>query len=302
MVENTHVGEGKGWPAALLFAMAISALYLYLFYHWFAVADRYNLFLYYHNMRPLVPDTSPFSYVTASRYWMAGLVAGGVVLILHTGVSWLLGRLLSGFHSPKWQRVWLLTAVPLMLAIPVITMTANEPTLPAGLALWVTLVTLIGLALALLPGRLAAEWPSELALLTIDGLGLMLIITSMVGLERAGGWLERGSTQYVLGMIIVSAAGLILLGACTAIRFWLHRPGTGASPILLAGLIGAYLILPLLHHISFSDGYYYITDADNFLARSLFLQAGIWLLAAGLAIAFFRLRANLKKRRSGPTE
>jgi hypothetical protein len=94
-------------------------------------------------------------------------------------------------------------------------------------------------------------------------------------------------------MIFVSAAGLILLCVGTAIRFWLHRPGTGASPIFIAGLIGAYLFLPLLHHISFSDGYYYITDADNFLARSLFLQAGIWLLAALLAVAFFRLRLKL---------
>jgi len=297
MDENSHVVAGKGWPAALLFSVAISVLYLYLFYHWFAVADRYNLFLYYHDMGPLVPDTSPFSYVTTSRYWMAGLVAGGAVLILYTGVSWLLGRLLSGFHSPKWQRVWLLTAVPLMLAIPVITMTANEPTLPAGLALWVTLVTLIGLALALLPGRMAAEWPSELLLLVVDGLSLTLIITSMVGLERAGGWLERGSNEYVVGMIFISAAGLILLGVGTAIRFWLHRPGIGPRPIFLAGIIGAYLFLPLLHHVSFSDGYYYITDADNFLARSLFLQAGIWLLAAGLAIGFFRLRRWLETNR-----
>jgi hypothetical protein len=176
-------------------------------------------------------------------------------------------------------------------------MMANEPTLPAGLALWVTLVTLMGLALALLPGRMAAEWPGELLLLVIDGVGLMLIITSLAGLERAGGWLERGSTQFVLGMIIVSAAGLILLGVGTAIRFWLHRPGIGAKPIFLAGIFGAYLFLPLLHHVSFSDGHYYITDADNFLARSLFLQAGIWLLAAGLAVAFFRLRLLLVRIR-----
>jgi hypothetical protein len=52
MDENTHVIPGKGWSAALLFSMAISALYLYLFYRWFALADRYYLFLYYHDMGP----------------------------------------------------------------------------------------------------------------------------------------------------------------------------------------------------------------------------------------------------------
>ena len=87
---------------------------------------------------------------------MAGLVAGGIVLILNAGVNWLLGRLLSGFRPPEWWQVWLLTAGPLILGIPLITMTANETTLPAGLALWVTLVALMGLALALLPGRMAA--------------------------------------------------------------------------------------------------------------------------------------------------
>ena len=50
MDENTHVVARKGWSAALPFSVTISVLYLYLFYRWFSVADRYNLFLYYHDM------------------------------------------------------------------------------------------------------------------------------------------------------------------------------------------------------------------------------------------------------------
>lgn len=293
MSELDTVKRRKSWSLALPFSALIAALYLYFFTRWFALADRYNLFLYYHDMGPLVPDTSPFSYVTASRYWMAGLVAGGIILLLYTGINWLLGRLRAGYEVPDWWRVWLLAAAPLSLAIPLITMTANEPVLPARLALWVFLVTLAGLALALQPGRLAAEWPSELFLLAIDGLGLMLIISTLVGLERLGGWIERGSTSYITGMIIVSAGGLFILLLGTAIRSWRRRPGRGPMPIFLAGLIGAYLVLPLLHHVSFTDGYYYITDADNFLARNLFLQAAIWLLAAGIAIVVFRLRLRI---------
>lgn len=297
MGKNLEFSRRRRWFLAFPYAVVLAGLYLYLFTRWFTLADRYNLFLYYHDMGPLVADTSPFSYVTASRYWMAGLVAGGIALLLYTGANWLLGRLFGAYQAPTWWRVWLLSAIPLALMIPLITMTANEPTLPIGLALWVTLVALAGLALALLPGRLAAEWPSELLLLTLDGLGLMLIITSLVGLERLGSWIESGSTLYVSGMIIVSVAGLIILLVGTVMRFWRRRPGTGPAPIFLAGLTGAYLFLPLLHHISFSDGYFYITDADNFLARNLFLQAGIWLLAAGLAVAVFRLRVWLVNRR-----
>ncbi len=296
MDKNLEFSQRRRWILAFPFTVVLTGLYVYLFTRWFALADRYNVFLYYHDMGPLIQDTSPFSYVTVSRYWMAGLVAGGSALMIYTGVNWLLGRLLRGYQAPAWQRIWILSAIPLALAIPLITMTVNEPTLPFVLALWVILVALAGLALALLPGRLAAEWPSELLLLALDGLGLMLIITSLVGLERVGGWIERGSILYVTGMIIVTAIGLFVLSLGTVIRVWRRRPGTGPAPILLAGLTGAYLFLPLLHHISFSDGYFYITDADNFLARNLFLQVGIWLLAVGLAMAFFRLRVWIVDR------
>ena len=54
-------------------------------------------------------------------------------------------------------------------------MSVNRPVLPLANALGVTLVTLLGLALAFSPGRLAAQAPAELAILTLDGFGLMLI-------------------------------------------------------------------------------------------------------------------------------
>ena len=83
------------WWEALPHALPVTALVIGLFYYWFAVADRYIVFLYYHNMGPRVPDTSPFGFVTASRYWMAGLVASGAVMVLYTAASWLLKRLLT---------------------------------------------------------------------------------------------------------------------------------------------------------------------------------------------------------------
>ena len=252
---NRRPRQRQGWWTAVYFAAPILLIYLYLFFRWFALADRYDLFLYYHDMGPLVPDTSPFSTVTSSRYWMAGLVASGVVLVFYIAVNWLLGRIRPLYRAPDWWRIWLLVALPLALDIPLITLTVNDPTLPLDLALIISGVTLVGLALALQAGNLAAARPSELIFLAGDSLGMALFLTTLVGLDRMG-----------------------------------ERPGGDSTAVLLAGFTGAYLLLPLIHHVGFTDGYYYITDADNFLTRDPGLQAALWLAAATLALAFTRLR------------
>ena len=61
MSKNEKVTKRYRWLIALPFAVVITAVYPYLFYRWFALADRYNIFLYYHDMGPLVPNTAPFS-------------------------------------------------------------------------------------------------------------------------------------------------------------------------------------------------------------------------------------------------
>jgi hypothetical protein len=109
---------GTVWRAAPLHALAGAALMLSLFAYWFAVADRYTVFLYDHDMGPLVPDTSPFSRVTSSRYWMAGLVAGGAVLVLYGAANGLLGRLRAdyGYHYISDSDNFFTSSVPLQVA------------------------------------------------------------------------------------------------------------------------------------------------------------------------------------------
>ena len=68
-------------------ALPVTVLVLSLFYYWFAIADRHIVFLYYHDVGPFVGDTSPFSAVSSSRYWMAGLVSSGMAVVLYTGAS-----------------------------------------------------------------------------------------------------------------------------------------------------------------------------------------------------------------------
>jgi hypothetical protein len=296
LAERSHTWRRASWPTALLFAVPITVFFLGLVTYWFAIADRYRVFLYDHDMGPLVPDTSPFSAVTASRYWMSALVGAGAIMVLYLAVNWLGGRITHGYRPPAWWQVWVLCAVPLLIAIPLITMNVNRPVLPLSNAVQVTLAALAGLALALAPGRMAALRPLDLLLLTPDGLALMLLLTAALGLERMGQWLDSGRSYYIAFTILSMAAGLFLLFLLTALRLWRRLPMPDWSELIVSGLCVAYLLLPLLHHAGFTDGYYYISDADNFFTRDVGLQMTIWFTAGLLVAGISYLRARLQAR------
>jgi hypothetical protein len=286
------------WRSAVLHALPAALLILALFTYWFAVADRYIVFLYHHDMGPLYPDTSPFSRVTGSRYWMAGLVAGGGVLILYTAASWLLGRSSPGYRPPAWWRVWAVCALVLIPGVLAITLTANQPTLPLRHAAQVTLATLMGVALAMSPGKMAAERPGELLWLAADGCGVALL-TNLIHIEKAGRWLARGGTRWVWMMIVSLTAGAALLLILTLLRAWLRRPILRAGALLAAGACIAYLLLPLAHHVVGTDGYFYISDSDNFFAASPAVQLMAWAVIGALVLGVTRLRMRVASPRAG---
>jgi hypothetical protein len=290
--------EAGAWRLAVMHALPVAALVLGLQYTWFVVADRHIVFLYDHDMGPLYPDTSPFSRVTSSRYWMTGLVAGGVVMLLYGAANWLLGRVASGYRPPAWWRVWAICAALLLIGIPAITMTVNKPTLPPLNAAQVTLVTLMGLALALMPGRLAAEAPGELLWLGADGLGLMLVLLNLTHVEDLPRWLARGGTWWVRSMAVGLALGAASVPVVAWLRSWRRQSVPRAAAVLAAGLCEAYLLMPLVHHILGTDGYYYISDSDNFFAKSGTIQVVTWLVAAGMALGSNRLGSTLAARRA----
>lgn len=282
------------WRVAFFYSLPVIIFTLGWFYYWFVLADRYTIFLYYHDMGALVPDTTPFSFVTASRYWMAGLVVNGGVLILYTMFSGILGWTVKRYRPPAWWRVWTICVVFLTFGIPVLTMNLNTPTLPFRNAVQVTAVTLIGLVLALIPGQWAVERPLALVLLGADGFGLMLILLNLVHLEKLGRWIARGNATWIWMMVIMLMVGLSWLGIMTILRvFWARKFTASGGDILLAGLCVSYLVMPLVHHVMGTDGYFYITNSDNFFAQSLVMQVGVWLMSIGIAFGVARLRKYL---------
>lgn len=294
---NRSVGEAGSWSKPLIFGLPAAALILTLFVYWFAVADRYIVFLYEHDMGPLVPDTSPFSRVTSSRYWMAGLVATGAVMLCCLGVNWLLGRLSKNAHAPPWWRVWLVAAPTLLLGIPAISMRANEPVLPWTLAMQVTLVVLASLVLALLPGELAARHPTTLVWLAADGCGVAVILLTLSHAEDFTRWLEMGSDWRLTMALLLMPFGILWLLLLSLLRAGLHVPVDGGASLLLASFCITYLWLPFVHHTLATDGYFYLSDSDNFFAHSLGVQILAWLVAALITWGIVQLRVALAKRR-----
>ena len=101
-------------------------------------------------------------------------------------------------------------------------------------------------------------------------------------------------------MLLLSlAAGLVCLSVASLLWVLWHRssvvsenggPVPDGTAVFSAGLAMSYLFMPLVHHSAYTDGYHYITDMDNFLARNGVLQMAIFLAASALAVGATRLR------------
>lgn len=168
---------------AVVHAAPVSAVMLGLFYRWFAIAERYAIFLYGHL------GATPFDRVTRSRCWMAGLVAAGIVMVAYGLANWALGRVArlrnQASVPPAWRRVWALCAPALTVGIPLITTRANDPTLPLTDAVVCVVAALVGLVFALMPGAVAAARPADLVWTAVHGAGLMPALLA-VGVTRLG--------------------------------------------------------------------------------------------------------------------
>jgi hypothetical protein len=329
--------EGRSFLWVVLYAAPVSLIVLGLNYYWFAVADRYAIFLYGHL------GATPFDERTRSRYWMSGLVACGIVLVLDLFVHWFLGRL-AGIRfrrhaPPAWWQVWLVAAPLLALGIPAITLTVNQPTLRPSDAAACVVVTLAGLALALAPGRLAAQRPLELAWLAFAGLGLAPSLLLLRALELPSAGLAARHTAYLIsgGSLLGGMLWLLLAVWIRGRQHWLQRAAHRLAPRLYdpprpapqpdpsahtgtgtrstrAGLLAesvkllvsafclAYLLLPLAHHVYLTPAKYrYISASTNFFALNPGMQFASLLVCVVLAVGGTYLRLYRRSASKGRT-
>lgn len=252
----------------VLHALPVTLGVMGLMLYWFAYANRAVVFLYDHDMGPIFPDTSAFSAVTRSRYWMTGLVASGIVLLVYTPIVGMLGRWRRNYRPPAWQHVWLGCAVPLAIGIPLITMTANMPVLPAVDALRTTAFTLVGLAFALAAGELAATAPGRFLWLAIAGLGVAALAFSFTLIKQSFALAQRGNSYGILLLVAGAVLGVMILAAATFVQRRQRLTPETLTALLAAGVCWAYLFFPAVHHLFFTDGWLYITAMDNFFPRS----------------------------------
>ena len=114
--------------------------------------------------------------------------------------------------------------------------------------------------------------------------GCLAALASSVSFAPQAFALAQRGTRYgslLIGAGVVAGLALVLLAEIAR-----RRLRVGASPAraaLIAGLCWAYLLLPLAHYLVGTDGWFYITTADNFFPASWWMLALGWLAAAAVA-------------------
>ncbi|MFH1086511.1 MAG: hypothetical protein V1772_12210, partial [Chloroflexota bacterium] len=141
------------------------------------------------------------------------------------------------------------------------------------------------------PAAWAAGRPRALAWLAADGLALMLPLTLLRALELPGRGLSVSPTLAAVMAWGGIAAGIAWLALISLLRRWRRAPAPSALAIFLAGLAWAYLLMPLAHHLlATPPGCRYITNASNFFAWDLRLQAVAVAVAGAMAWGTARFR------------
>jgi len=279
--------------SAAIHGAAVASIVVGLITYWFAVADRYAVFLYGHVDRSGDPPAAPFDGTTVSRYWMSGLVAGGVVMVLYTAAV-LLARNRSKLRAsaadpPTWWQVWSWAAPLVAVGVPVATLTQNGPTLPLPLAASVTGSALVGLTLALLPAAWAWRRPGELLWLALDGLGLTPLLL-VRALELPNRHMMEGVTA-----VLIAAAGIggsaLWLGVVTVARARSGREAPTAPQLVASAACWVFLATPLSHYLLFTpSAYRYITSSANVFGYEPTTSAATALVAVAMAVGVTRWR------------
>lgn len=261
------------FPSAL-----ISVIVLSFYYLWFIFLDRRLIFLYGHMHH------TPFDLFTASRHWMTGLVVSGIVLIICTIVCLFIKRFRRGYQLSDWKIIWKYSC--LILALPLFGMLTftGKPPMPILLSFWILIILFSGLRLALYASNFIISNFRQSIWTFFDGLALVPVLTVLAPSIVYG--LKRPALQVTYMLIIpviVVGVSLFWFWIMTILLKRFKQPYPSLINVFLSGLTISYLLLPLLHYVGSRPGYVrYVTNSENFIPNSFWLQVVALLVAAGM--------------------
>jgi len=261
------------WFIPLLHALPLILLIGGLYFYWFALVDRFVIFLYGHL------GATTFDSMTTGRYWMTGLVVGGIVMVLYTAIHVVISNISPHYVPPPWWQVWFWAALPLIIIIPAIVMNVNHPTLPADIAGMITAVAILALALALPPAAIVTHSLAQFGWLMLAGLGIMpsILLLRVIELPQQG--LINPTVAYIIGIgsTIIGIIWGFLIGWIYVRRQQTHWT---TFQLITSSLQISYLLLPLVHHLLMTPPRYrYISSTQNFFATNPLLQITVWGIA-----------------------
>lgn len=301
-----HAGDqSKNWLVSFFYSIPIIVLVLGLFYYWFGIADRDVIFLYNYHEASLYPDTKPFGHITASRYWMSGLVACGAVFFLYSIIQLILARFHPNYRAPSINRIWVICAGAFFIGLLIITMTVNNPTLPLDHAILVVFTTNLGLGLALISSRFVVEHTNKLIWLAVDGFGLILIMQSL--LLTIDLFSEPDCPGFFCGLdilfllpfyIIIFVFGVMLLAGVTFFLIRFKVDTYSMKSILISYCCFGFLIFPFLGYLLSGGGGLSIPDSEGIIVHNVPLQVFLWLVILLGAYVATNTRRYLEKRKS----
>jgi len=265
---------------------SISVVVFVFYYLWFVFLDRRLIFLYGHMHH------TPFDVFTASRHWMTGFVVSGVILILYTGANLFIRKFGYSSQLPDWKIVWKYSCLILILPLLALLIFTGKPPMPVLLSLWILVVLFTGLRLALYASNFIVTNFRPAIWLFFDGLALMPAFTVLApsvayGLRRS---LSQGIYIIILPLVVIGL-GLFWFWILTLLFKRFKHPYPSLTDVFLSGLTMSYILLPLVHYVGSRPGYVrYITNSENFIPNSFWLQFVALLVATGMVCIVGRWR------------
>ncbi len=249
-----------------LFSLIIALAVLILYAFWFYFLDRRLIFLYGHR------HATPFDYDTVSRYWITGLVAGGVVFFV-TVIFGLVSKRLHPNTVPGWKQVWKNTCLLLTAPVLAFLLFAGKPPIPLLLSLWISGILFASLGVALYAGSFVTQRFGQSVWVFFDGLALATVFQLFPLFIDYG--LRRGASAF---SIIAPAIIIVICVSWLYVMTYLYKrfgqSFNTPADVFLSGMTTAYLLLPLLHYlISRPNHVRYISNSANFFAGELWIQA-----------------------------